>query len=147
MINIICGLPASGKSTFANSLASTVYDFDSWIVNRMGCPFKKAMELFMGYNPKRFYNEYINLALEHENASIVDVLATPEEREYVLSKCKQKKYTIHAWWVETPLETIIKRNRKRNSPVDESIIMNMYRAAVHPSKNEGFNYVTIVRGF
>lgn len=146
MIQVVCGLPGAGKSTFAKTLGLPVHDFDDWIVKRMGCPFVKAMELFMTHNSERFYTEFLAEALSHDDAVLVDVLPTVPERRLVLDASEKRGLKARAWWLDTPLTVCIKRNRKRCTPVDESVIMSMARTAEEPQTLEGFEYVTIVRG-
>lgn len=125
---VLCGCPASGKSTFARSF---IKDKTDWvIVNR-----DSIRRMFGEYwNPAREtlvknteYNT-ISLALRYDWNVIVDdtnlnQLTIKELNEIAL----QNNAEIEFKRFDVPLDELLQRDANRENPVGEEVIRNFYK--------------------
>ena len=149
-IILLCGCPASGKSTWLrNALrdCTELKDYkvlctDVWLEN-------KAKELNKSY--VEIFNEYINEAvkdfakdlyafIESEENIIVD--QTNIDKYFRLKKLKLcEKYNKIAVYFELKIDEAIQRNCNRSRTVPRAVLMSYYQIYTRPSLEEGFDMV------
>ena len=143
---LLCGLPASGKSTYAKELQfriknSVVFSSDA-IRN----------ELYGNENIQGDANEVFNLmntrvvqALNNGYTVIYDATnITRKSRAVIISMCpKFVKIECHITWC--PIQRCIDRDKERNRTVGEKIIDRMLKRFQAPFYDEGINKIKIIR--
>lgn len=149
-IYMMVGAAGAGKSTF-------IKDFlpNACVVSRDAARFevmdKHNTEDYFKYEKEAFalFISRIEKAIKDNNKSIVidATHLTPKARKRVLSRIKSKdnKLVIDAIVIRPTLEQHIKQNTNRTGrafvPVDA--IVKQYNSYVEPTREEGFNHVTI----
>ena len=139
---IMCGLPASGKSTYAMQLAvkenaivvSTdnireLLNGDASIQDNAEQVFKMAYKLILKY-------------LDDGSNVIFDATNISYKRRMELIK-RYKKYadSIECVFMAVPYEVCLERNQKRDRKVPEEVIERMYHNFYVPQPFEGFDKV------
>lgn len=146
---LMCGIPGSGKSTFAKSIqkAGDIYisrdDIRFKLLQDNDNYFSKEDEVF-----KTFYTS-INVSINQYNRIFADATHLDfSSRAKILRKIENKKdlLEINAIYMLTSLEECIRRNNKRKgrSKVPEDVIKNMFEKLTIPNSNEPFDNVYIV---
>jgi len=143
-LTIMCGLPGSGKSTYAN-------DHFDYVV----CPDTISKEFGVTFgNPeieKQVWNiAYRNLrtAIELELPQVCfDTYNTHQKaRQTLISIGQEYGIIVHCIHLATPFGECIRRNSLRADPVPIAVIERMYGDTQDPEEGEGFNSViTIVQ--
>jgi len=142
-LTIMCGLPRSGKSTYAN-------DHFDYVV----CPDTIRTEFGVIFDPmieKQVWEiAYRNLrtAIELELPQVCfDAYNTHQKaRQTLISIGQEYGITMHCMYLATPFGECVRRNSLRDSPVPVSVIERMYGDMQDPEEGEGFNSViTIVQ--
>lgn len=130
------GLPGSGKTTIAKEMytENTVRVNKDEIRMMMGTEWSKSNENIV----LLARDSIIGGALEQgKNVVVDDTNFAPkhEERLRVLAEQFGADLVVH--YVDTPVEECIKRDKLRQNPVGEDVIMNMYRQFVAPPTPTG----------
>lgn len=154
-IVLIAGLPASGKSTFAREhFAKSGHRR----VNR------KEIRRFL-YSMSRFgepwretnFNETDETLVKHVERRILEHLLHAGQRvladntsvtvasraEYV-QMARQFKKRIGIIFLNTPVQKCLEQNRKRDDPMPEGVISNLYASVQMPSRAEGFDETLVI---
>lgn len=145
---LMCGIPGSGKSTYAKSF---ITDKDIYI-SRDEIRFsmlKPNEDYFSRENDvfNAFVNE-INIALTKAKRYVI-ADATHlnfSSRMKVMSKIKNRNTIVNCIVMDTFLETALERNKKRSGRalVPESSIRNMHRSLSYPQKGETIDKVVYI---
>jgi len=133
MLIYLTGLPASGKSTWAKNFVKEKLD---WVIinrdslrNMRGDYWIPSQELLINKWEEYCVDSSLKLGLN----VIVDAtnLSTKSQNKWIKLA---KKYTLEAdiKTFDTPLETCIDRDSKRDKPVGKDIILNMYKKYIEP---------------
>jgi predicted kinase len=152
---LVAGLPASGKSTFARThFAKTGHRR----VNR------KEIRRFL-YSMSHFgepwretdFNESDEALVKHVERKIVEhflhagarilldnTSVTVASRADYLQLARQTKKRAGIVFLNTPVLRCIEQNRKRDDPVPESVISNLFASIQMPARAEGFDEVLVV---
>lgn len=148
---LLCGVPASGKSTWArNHMTPTT----EWI-SRDNVRFSivREDEEYFSHEDEVFdtFIAYINQTLENPKVDTIFIDAThisKGARRKVLSRIrKQNIAELNCVWFDVSLDTCLARNHLRTGRerVPETAIENMYKSKTYPSKiEEGFDTIFIV---
>lgn len=144
-IILLCGIPASGKSTWIRNIPDNNYRIlstDKWLENKSKQLNKNYIEVF---------NEYIGEALED---FIEKLYLYTELRENII--VDQTNYNIHsrykklklcelynkiAVYFEVSLGEAITRNCNRGRAVPRAVLERYYNDYVRPTLEEGFDLI------
>ena len=126
---IICGIPASGKTTLSKRImADGKYDFYSF--DDLGC--------FM----HRELIPYIKQSLSAGKNVLVDSTysrrSIREELLVSLAECNCKKTII---FLDTPIEECVRRNKQRRCTVPECLVTGIHKAMQPPTYEEGWDEI------
>lgn len=145
---VMCGIPGSGKTTFAHScdMQNTVY------VSRDECRFKlvrddeeyfsKEKEVFDNFISEIDAN--INLGFSvFADATHCNVMS----RRRLLQSIKSSPDQIAAIWFDTPFEVCLERNAKREgrAKVPYQAMKNFNNSKKKPTFEEGFSTIYTVK--
>ncbi|AXF52507.1 MAG: AAA domain protein [Caudoviricetes sp.] len=146
-VYLMCGIPGSGKSSFANKYSGA----RSKVVSRDRIRFElvKPDEPYFS-KEKQVFNQFveeINCALACGYDVYVDAthisIASRNKIIRQLNKCN-----LACIWLDTPLQECIKRNEDRKGTrafVPPNVITDMYDKFQKPELYEGFEKIHIVR--
>lgn len=141
---ILIGLPASGKSTYAEKIKNNntiVLSSDSIRKEIYGD------ESIQG-NPKEIFDTLysrMRLALSENKDVIVDATnINIRDRSLSINIAKEFNSDIEAVVFETPIEECKKRNLKRKRVVPDFVYDRMSNKYEEPTLKEGFNIITTI---
>ena len=147
---LLCGIPASGKSTWARAHLSPTTE---WI-SRDNVRFSivREDEEYFSHEEEVFdtFIAYINQTLENPKVDVIIIDAThisKGSRRKVISRIrKQNIFELDCVWFDVSLDTCLARNHLRTGRerVPETAIENMYKSKTYPSKDEGFDMIFII---
>lgn len=147
---LLCGIPGSGKSTWArNHMTPTT----EWI-SRDNVRFSivREDEEYFSHEEEVFdtFIAYIKQTLENPKVDVIIIDAThisKRARRKVLSRIrKQNIFELDCVWFDVSLNTCLARNHLRTGRerVPETAIENMYKSKIYPSIDEGFDMIFII---
>lgn len=130
-IYVLCGLPASGKTTLSHKLAeehnAELYCYDHIKPNRT----------------KMF--EQIKEALKTHDVVVDDLFLVKAWRKELLNYLRdvdcEKKLIV----LETPIETCIERNKEREHRLGDEFIYHLQRRYQQPTLDEGWNDIQYIK--
>ena len=139
---ILCGCPASGKSTWASNADGVRVSRDEIRFNMMSEDdeyFDKEEDVF-----KKFINELVQQLKENDNVYADATHINWNSRKKLINALKNNSEfdaNISAVTFYTPLDVCLERNNKRvgRARVPNEVIQNMYHAFSSP-KNDPFHY-------
>lgn len=144
---LLCGIPASGKSTW---IRSQLIPGAEWISrDNVRFAIVSENEEYFSHEDEVFdtFINYINQTLEKDNIHTIYIDAThlnQRARDKVLRKVhKDNIEELNCICFDIPLETCIARNSLRigRSKVPETAIRNMFKVYQMPNKDEGFTHI------
>ena len=156
-IVLICGLPGSGKSRFAERFFK---DTGRRRVNRKEIRrLLYEMTTFGAPWSEERYSTVDEVLVKHVERKIIEhllqnrltVLAentciTAASRTTYLSIARQMHRTTGVIYLNTPLATCLERNRRRTDPVPEPVIAELAASLDMPDTREGFDQLMIAAG-
>ena len=142
LCHLLVGLPASGKSTFAQQLNQQIPN--SVIISTDAI----RMRLYGDEQIQKDWNqieniviEQVRLAIKYEQIVIYDAINVRlDRRNSFLNKVSELNSEWLAWWIKTPVNICKYWNRRRLRPVPNEII-NAYYDDIQqspPTVEEGF---------
>lgn len=145
---VMCGLPASGKSTYSQWLA------ESGIFQRV-CPdlIRKAFygdENIQGDGKRVFetaYHDIKEYACLGENVVFDATNINAKRRKELVKEMRPYFDVIICKWFSTPLLTCKLRNAKRERQVPYEVIERMWENFQRPTLDEGFDLVEEIRNY
>ena len=145
---VMCGLPASGKSTYSEWLA------ESGIFQRV-CPdlIRKAFygdENIQGDGKRVFETAYYDIkeyGSRGENVVFDATNIDRKTRKDLVKKMRPYFDIIICKWFSTPLLTCKLRNAKRERQVPEEVLDSMYERFRVPMLDEGFDIVEEIKNY
>lgn len=142
ILYFMIGLPASGKSTFAESLGVNVHSVDNMRESLIGTRASMknnavAIELVL---------RKVLLNLRKGKSCVYDATnTTAPNRIKILQNLKRvAKFQAIACFMNTPFEVCLSRNAAREQPVPESMIMHMAERFQIPIIQEGWDKVDVI---
>ena len=147
---LICGIPASGKSTIAKQIAAETH----FIVIS---PDEIRRELYPGkkYNPKqnektfRIFKSRITETFKAGDNIIIDAInRRPSERKQFAERAKKKGYHTICVYCKKDRKYAIHANRMRDESkrVPDEVIARNYNHFVPPNESEGWNEIRVNDG-
>jgi predicted kinase len=144
-ITILCGLSASGKSTWANQQ-------DSYIII---CP-DEFRQVLTGRDYYAGAEEAVWSAVKtaarvlagcQKRDILIDATAvTPGQRSQWIRMANELGVPIHCLVFDVPLEVCLERNQARERKVPEEVLNRQAELLETPSEDEGFASVRIIAG-
>ncbi len=153
---LVCGLPGSGKSHFARTffrqagfkrvnrkeirkLIHEMMDFgERWSEKDFA-----AGDEFLVKHVERKIVEHL---LQNRNRVLIDnTSVSADSRRHYVTIARQMHKSIGVVFMNTPAQTCLERNRRREDPVPETVISNLAAALELPRAEEGFRQVLVVR--
>ena len=145
---LLCGIPASGKSTWARAHMTPTTE---WISrDKVRFSIVREDEEYFSHEDEVFntFIAYINQTLENPEVDTIFIDAThisKGARRKVLSRIRKQNITeLNCVWFDVSLDTCLARNHLRigRERVPETAIENMYKSKTYPSKTkEGINTI------
>ncbi len=137
---VLCGLPGSGKSTWAASLGVNAVSSDEvrrWIADD---PTTQRIHRRVFATVRYIIRQRLELG---RPVTYVDATnLTPWERRPYLKLGQLYDAEVDAVFFDTPVELCLERNRLRERRVPDDAVHTMARKLVPPSFEEGFAHVT-----
>ena len=132
---VMCGIPASGKSTLSKKIASD-YGITRFSLDEMG------------YIRQHRIIPYIIDALENGDSVVADSLYTIKEwRKELLEAVKEIECKRILVYMDIPLNVCIQRNRNRDNPLPDYCIENEFEHFENPSLDEGWDKIIHVKEY
>lgn len=127
---IMTGLPASGKSYFVNKfLVPHGYYLVDGDIHKTSKKMMTDAEKALSEGSKSVVFTATNL--------------TREKRKEYIDFAKRKKMRVRCFWIDSPIEDILDRNKARPSPVPPVAIYSARKRLEPPSSDEGCTVVRI----
>lgn len=142
---VLCGLPGSGKSTYAKYLTES--GRFEWVSTDL---IRKALygnESAQGNSKEVFSSAFFTLrALGNDKQSCVfdATNITSRARRRVVQECRSYYDLIICKYIDTPLDVCLQRNSQRERVVPKEVILRMHHNFTMPSREEGFDYVDTI---
>jgi len=140
---IAVGLPASGKSTYFETLAVQAISTDAIRLQLADDATDQTVHAAVFATVRFLIRQRI--AIGRPITYLDATSLTRKDRKFFLKIAKQYGCTAEAIFFDTPLEVCLERNRKRSRVVPEDVIRTMAKKLVPPTVAEGFAAVTVVR--
>ena len=143
---VLCGLPGSGKSTYANYLTESGH-FECVSTDQIRKRFY-GNENIQGNGKKVFDTAFLQLqtfGLSKKNCVFDATNVTSKARRRVLQECRSYYNLIVCKYIDIPLEVCLHRNSQRERVVPKEVILRMANQFTMPSKEEGFDYVDTIK--
>ena len=139
---VLCGIPASGKTTLAKQLAeqhdATIHSIDD-IPNAWG-----SFDLDGAF--RRQWMENIKKDLQNGNSVVCDSTALNSvSRKWILKELSAFDCEKILCIKVVPVEMCIQRNANRIRKVSEENILDMARVLEAPTKDEGWDKILVYR--
>lgn len=142
---VLCGLPGSGKSTYAKYLTESGH-FECVSTDQIRKRFY-GNENTQGNSKDVFTTAFFHLqtyGLIKKNCVFDATNITPQARRKVIEKCRPYYDLIICKYINTPLDICLQRNSQRERVVPKEVILRMHHNFTMPSREEGFDYVDTI---
>jgi tRNA uridine 5-carbamoylmethylation protein Kti12 len=155
-IVVICGLPASGKSHFAQKffkesgrkrvnrkeIRRLLYEMTTFGAAWSESKFAAVDEFLV----KHVERKIIEHLLENKQKVLVDnTSVSVSSREVYASIASKLNKTVGVIFLNTPAQKCLERNRTRPDPIPETVISNLAAALELPTTREALKEVLVVR--
>lgn len=137
VIITLVGIPASGKSTFAEKYRKKGYVIASIDEARKILYGDEFIQGNIGEVLCMVYGIVEDAVKNHKNV-VVDATSLTSYECMGILKFHARHIVV---CFDTPIDTCLYRNRKRERYVPERIIFQMYERMIYPSEEEGFEKV------
>lgn len=137
VIITLVGIPASGKSTFAEKYRKKGYVIASTDEARKTLYGDEAIQGNIKDVLCVVYGIVEDAVKNHKNVVVDSTTLTPYERMQIL-RFPARHIAV---CFDTPVDTCLRRNQERERHVPERIILQMYERMIYPSEEEGFEKV------
>lgn len=136
-LEVLQGLPASGKTTHAKKLVQQ----GNWVrVNKDDLRAMMDESVHSKANEKRVIRTRNQIAIDAlangKNVVIDDTNLNPVHIKELSMLAEQMDAIFHVTFLDTPIETCLERNASREKPVPESVIWDMYNKYLKPPDAE-----------
>lgn len=143
---VMCGLPGSGKSTYANYLTESGHF--AWVSTDQIRKELYGDENIQGNGKEVFTTAFLLLqthGLANQNCVFDATNISQHTRKRVIKECRNYYDLIICKYIDTPLEVCLHRNSQRERVVPKEVIIRMYKQFTMPSREEGFDYVDTIK--
>lgn len=145
---VMCGLPASGKSTYSQWLA------ESGVFYRV-CPDLIRKELYGDENIQgdgkkvfRIAHEEVKKLGSHNGNVVFDATNINRKRRAELVKQMRPYFdVIICKWFHTPYDICYQRNQARERQVPTEVLYRMFMNFEEPTKDEGWDLIEEIRNY
>ena len=145
---VMCGLPASGKSTYSQWLA------ESGVFRRV-CPdlIRKEMygdENIQGDGKRVFetaHHDIKEYACLGENVVFDATNTNAKRRKEFVEEMRPYFDVIICKWFSTPFATCVTRNEERARKVPKEVMTRMWENFVYPTMREGWDIIEEVKNY
>ena len=145
---VMCGLPASGKSTYSEWLASNAHFYRV-------CPDLIRKDLYgdeniQGDGKKVFsiaHYQMKELGSVGENVVFDATNINAKRRKELVKEMRPYFDVIICKWFHTPYDVCYARNQARNRQVPTEVLYRMFMNFEEPSKDEGFDIVEEIKNY
>lgn len=145
---VLGGLPASGKSTYAEMLV------ESGIFQRV-CPDLIRKELYgdeniQGDGAKVFkiaYHDIKEYGCLYENVVFDATNINANRRKELVKEMRGYFDILIIKWFHTPIDICLKRNLERWRVVPEEVLWRMFDNFQEPTKEEGWDYIEEIKNY
>ena len=134
------GIPASGKSTWANRQNSQIICPDTYRRTVYGGPPKSGLIPDHEKEIWRWAYSQLDLAQRSRHAVLFDATNLSQSRRTRLRNLAPRHNHV-AVYFETPLELCLQRNAEREFPVPTQVVEDMHARLVPPTHDEGWDDV------
>jgi bifunctional polynucleotide phosphatase/kinase len=135
-IIILVGLPGVGKTFFANKYFAP---YDNYLVLD-GDVYKTTIKLL-----KVASNE-LDKSDKIKSVVFTATNVTKEKRKEYIDFAKARKMSVRIFWLDSPLQKILERNKSRPNPVPKIAIYTANKRFQEPTLDEGAEIVKITIG-
>lgn len=142
---VLCGLPGSGKSTYAKYLTESGH-FECVSTDQIRKRFY-GNESIQGNGKEVFVTAFLCLqsfGLAKKNCVFDATNISSHVRKRVIKECRNYYDLIICKYIDTPLDVCLHRNSQRKRVVPKEVILRMANQFTMPSREEGFDYVETV---
>jgi predicted kinase len=139
-----CGIPYSGKSTWAKAQSFPVVDTDSFIEERAkvaGVEYHEIFQQFYKDSETRMFVQVASLLSQRKSFTWDQTNLTVKSRLKKLDLVNEQKYFKVALWFET--DKTEQRRRSRTKLVGQDAMNSMSNYATRPTLDEGFDLVIL----
>ena len=141
---ILVGLPASGKTTFAN-----IFNRSKDVVVLSSDAIRE--ELFGDANDqsnnklvfKTLHNRAKEALLDCKDVIYDATSLTKDIRANIIKEVGGEALAINCLFFDVSLKQCLRRNKKRDRKVPKKVIKDMAKRLEKPTKDEGFDYVLL----
>ena len=145
---VMCGLPASGKSTYSEWLA------ESGIFKRV-CPDLIRKEQYGDENIQGDGNKIFSIAYERiqmwgtfgDNVVFDATNINAKRRKELVEEMRPYFDIIICKWFSTPIDVCVQRNMARERQVPQEVIKRMWWNFENPTLAEGFDLVEEIKNY
>ncbi|WP_460289686.1 AAA family ATPase [Clostridium sp. CTA-6] len=145
---MMVGLPASGKSYYADKIAKKE---NAIIISSDNL----RKELFNDIDDQKHNTEIfkelhkrVKENLKQENNIVIDATnINHKRRKALLDELKRFDCFKECYLIATPYEKCLKQNKQRERQIPEHVIKRMYKNIVIPQYYEGWNKINIIKNF
>lgn len=140
---MMIGIPGSGKSTYAEKIASSeegiVISSDKLREELFGNVWEIEKNAFLFSEMFRRTQKYLN---EGKNVIFDATNIRSSERKRILRKYKEAFKV--CYYIKPSLDKVLYQNSRRDRVVPEEVIMKMYHEIQEPVPNEGWDEIHVI---
>lgn len=145
ILAVMIGISGSGKSTYANglktSLNAQLVETDAIRIELTGNAEDQSQNGKVFEIARKRVNDYLS---QGKNTIIDATSLTVRDRKDWIDIAKQNNAEARAYFIDTPIDICKSQNRKRERKVPEFVIDRQASKLQSPTKNEGFDSVTVI---
>ena len=151
-ITILCGLPCSGKSTYASTTTTNIISRDSFMMHNYGDPDEDYTKVYKEVHSdplvladfNKSFDKHIQIASKSGKDYTIDMtMLSLSDRRSMMARFPKAKFNCVVFL--PPLSVIEARNKTRKGKsIDPSIYDHMCSKFVIPTKAEGFDSIQYI---
>ncbi len=149
---MVCGLPGAGKSHFSRAyfkdtdfkrinrkvIRNVLYEMTNFGDEWKSSYFNEKDEYLVKHVERKIFEHYLQ---KNRKVLIDNTSVTRDSRKNYIRIAKEMNKSIGVIFVNTSVETCMKRNKKNDDSMPEMVISQLYAKIEYPVKEEGFKRV------